>query len=510
MQSQPVHTPGGSEFPLSSDHVFPVLRHCPIAVTDPFDLYERVTRGASHSFFLEHDDVQGGFPRRYAYIGSEPSSVITGKGAVTNVWWRDSPEVTEQILQPPFEYLSQLFRLAPGAMAHKMLPFQGGLIGCLSYDLVRSFEAVPDLATDDIQFPDVCALLVETFLVVDQESPGVWLVFAPAPQRLIAEPWDRLYREGTDKLSALESDLNRCCSSVEERPRPIFFPRIVAEQSAVEYQDRVRACQEFIAAGDIYQANISHRFRIENLTYSFPSSAQAGIELFREIRRSNPSPHSAFFVLDSEIIVCNSPERLVRLTGRHVDMRPIAGTRPRGASLALDRELAEELVSNAKERAEHLMLVDLARNDLGRVCEYGTVRVDELMTVERYSHVMHLVSNLSGQIKEVVSPWEVIRAVFPGGTISGVPKVHCLELIERLEPVRRGLYTGSIGFMGWNGNMDWNIVIRTLLLRESCGYLQVGAGIVADSVPEREYEETLYKAKAFFRALENGSDLREK
>jgi len=501
LRTLPLHTPGGSQIPNPSDQIFPLVRHCQVEVLDAFDLYEQVAKGTTHSFFLEHDDRQGGFPRRYAYIGSAPYSIITGKGKVTNVWSQKSPEAQKQLRQSPVEYLWELFRAQSFPVAPKILPFQGGLVGCLSYDLARSFESLTASPKDDIHFPDVYGLLVETFVVVDQESPGIWLVFAPSPQRLMEEGWDQLYREGMNTLSDLESRLQQPSPLRRQSSQPVFSPYILSEQSATEYQDRVRACQEFIAAGDIYQANISHRFRIEELAKEFPSAVQAGAALFRKIRRNNPSPHSAFFVLDSDVIVCNSPERLVRLIGRHVDMRPIAGTRPRGDSTALDRQLAEELVSNPKERAEHLMLVDLARNDLGRVCKYGTVQVNELMTVERYSHVMHLVSNVSGQINEAVSPWEVIRAVFPGGTISGVPKVHCMELIDRLEPVCRGLYTGSIGFMGWNGNMDWNIVIRTLLLREACGYLQVGAGIVADSVPEREYEETIHKAKAFFRVL---------
>ncbi|MGD9850930.1 MAG: anthranilate synthase component I family protein [Nitrospirales bacterium] len=498
MWGQPTDTPGESGPFLRSSSIFPLIRHCPIAVADSFDLYDRLTGCSPHSFFLEHDDVHGGTPGRYAYMGSAPYGVITGKGEMTTVRW---PGTQAQIPRPPLEYLSELFGAQPFQGAHKILPFQGGMIGCLSYDVARSFESFPQIARDDLNFPDVYALLVETFVVVDQASPGVWLVFAPSPQRVGGEPWDQLYREGMTKLSELEARLMDQEIKTGDRIPNNFSPRFFGEQSAGEYQDRVRACQEFIAAGDIYQANISHRFRVEGLRDCYPSVVQAGAALFRDIRRSNPSPHSAFIVLDSDIIVCNSPERLVRLTDGFVDMRPIAGTRPRGESVTRDRQFAEELLSNPKERAEHLMLVDLVRNDLGRICGYGTVRVEEFMTIERYSHVMHLVSNVSGQIRKSVSPWDVIRAVFPGGTISGVPKVHCMELIERLEPVRRGLYTGSIGYIGWNGNMDWNIVIRSLLLRETCGYLQVGAGIVADSVPEREYEETIHKARAFFRVL---------
>jgi anthranilate/para-aminobenzoate synthase component I len=290
-----------------------------------------------------------------------------------------------------------------------------------------------------------------------------------------------------------------------ERPSP-FSLRIREGQSASEYRDRVRECQQFIGAGDIYQATLSPRFQIEGMTTSVSSQAQAGATLYRQLRRMNPSPHSAFLVLESDVIVCNSPERLVRLSDGYADMRPIAGTRPRGGGTAEDRRLAEDLLSDTKERAEHLMLVDLVRNDLGRVCRYGSIQVDELMTVERYSHVMHLVSHIFGQLREGCNGFDLIRAVFPGGTITGVPKVHCMEIIERLEPVRRGLYTGSIGFIGWNGNVDLNIAIRTLLLTKGCGYLQVGAGIVADSDPNREYEETLHKAQAFFQVLQPHQD----
>lgn len=502
MWGQPTYAPGENEPTIRSNPVFPLIRHCQLTVADSFDLYVRLTGCSPHSFFLEHDDVQAGVSRRFAYIGCAPSAVITGKGAMTTV---RSPDTPRQETQSPLDYLSEMFGSGPLPMVQKILPFQGGLIGCFSYDLARSLESIPAAARDDLNFPDIYALLIETFVVVDQTSPGVWLVFAPSPERVEKEKWDELFREGKTKLAELESRLTVLEFQAPDQTVSAFSPRIFAEQSADEYQDRVRACQEFISAGDIYQANISHRFRIDGLTSNFPSIAQAGAALFRDIRRSNPSPHSAFLIMDSDVIVCNSPERLVRLNDGIVDMRPIAGTRPRGCSVTSDRQLAEELISNPKERAEHLMLVDLARNDLGRVCGYGTVRVDEFMTVERYSHVMHLVSNISGQIRAGISPWDVIRAVFPGGTISGVPKVHCMELIERLEPVRRGLYTGSIGYIGWNGNMDWNIVIRSLLLRGACGYLQVGAGIVADSVPEREYEETIHKAQAFFRTLESGS-----
>jgi para-aminobenzoate synthetase component 1 len=409
----------------------------------------------------------------------------------------------KQIGDPFALFQSTFIGQSTGSWPH-LPPFQGGAIGCFSYDLARRFEVLPELARDDLHFPDLYFLFVEIFVVVDHHAPGALLVFAPSPKRLASESWDQLYREGQARLSELKARVMIAKGVSQEMHSDMFSPRIDGEQSSLEYMDRVRECQHFIAAGDIYQANLSHRFRVEGVTQGFPSQGVAGAVLYRRLRKVNPSPHSAFVVLESDVIVCNSPERLVRLSDGYADMRPIAGTRPRGTELQDDRRLAEDLLSCPKERAEHLMLVDLARNDLGRVCDYGSIRVNELMMVERYSHVMHMVSHVSGRLRDACNGFDLIRATFPGGTITGVPKVHCMELIEHLEPVRRGIYTGSIGFIGWNGNLDLNIAIRTLLLTAGQGYLQVGAGIVADSDPGREYEETLHKAKAFFQVL-NGS-----
>ena len=470
---------------------------------DPFELYGRVTGYAPHSFFIEHDSRQGRVARRFSYLGCDPYQVIKGKGNsvqtyAAGVWKEDKGD--------PFSLLEGQFADQPSSMQPSFLPFLGGAVGCLSYDLARTFEVLPEHAHDDLQFPDMYFLFVEAFVVVDHQTSSIWLVFSPFPERIASENLEDLCREGQARLLELKSKLQSGNRVGDEEKSAPFSLRIQEGQSASGYRDRVRECQEFIAAGDIYQANLSHRFQVEGINDRFSSQAQAGAALYRQLRRMNPSPHSAFLVLESDVIVCNSPERLVRLSDGYADMRPIAGTRPRGIGIVEDRRLAEDLLFNQKERAEHLMLVDLVRNDLGRVCRYGSIRVDELMMVERYSHVMHLVSHVFGKLREPCTAFDLIRAVFPGGTITGVPKVHCMEIIERLEPVRRGLYTGSIGFIGWNGNIDLNIVIRTLLLSRNCGYLQVGAGIVADSDPNREYEETLHKAQAFLEVLQHAQD----
>jgi aminodeoxychorismate synthase component I len=267
-----------------------------------------------------------------------------------------------------------------------------------------------------------------------------------------------------------------------------------------DYMEMVRRAKNYIRAGDIFQANLSQRL-----------TAEVGdldpFRLYGVLRKINPSPFAAYLDLQGFQLVSSSPERLMRLHDRVVDTRPIAGTRPRGKDTEGDRAMSVELITNEKERAEHIMLIDLERNDIGRVCDYGSVQVDELMVLEEYSHVIHIVSNVQGRLHEKKDMFDLIRATFPGGTITGVPKVRCMEIIDELEPVQRGPYTGSIGYLGFNGDMDLNIIIRTFVIKDGRAHVQVGAGIVADSDPEREYYETLHKADALLQALK---DLQEK
>ena len=272
------------------------------------------------------------------------------------------------------------------------------------------------------------------------------------------------------------------------------LPRITAGQTQEEYAGRVRRCLDYIGAGDIYQANLSHRFELE-------LGGRAPRSIYRRLRDINPSPFAALLEFPDVTLVGCSPERLVRLQGSDVDTRPIAGTRPRGVTAEEDERLAEDLLLNDKERAEHLMLVDLERNDLGRVCAFGSVHVNDFMTLERYSHVIHIVSNIRGRLATGRDAMDLIQAVFPGGTVTGVPKIRCMEILDELEPVRRGPYTGSVGYISANGDLDLNIIIRTLVIKEDRGYLHVGAGIVADSEPSREYQETLFKAEALLDAV---------
>lgn len=467
-------------------------------VRTPLELYRQLAAPSHPSFLLESGKGVGG-ENRYSFLGSSPFSVLTGRGGCTTIRTHDGTKHAEQ---DPFDSLSRLMQQERFDRCSSLPPFWGGAVGFFSYDLIRRFETMPALAADDLALPDLQFAFYELVTAVDHQTGQVNIIFCPPMTRFLGEPREKLYREGLDRLAECEARLTG--SSVSAPDCPSIDPaRFRPGQTREAYLERVRQCQTYIAAGDIYQANLSHRFTVDLRTPSTETDRLAYEQvLYRQLRAVNPSPFSGLLHFDDLTLVSCSPERLVRLTDRQATTRPIAGTRPRGFDNADDHRLVEELLGSEKERAEHLMLVDLERNDMGRVCQFGSVRVDEFMTIEQYSHVSHIVSNISGTLRRDATAFDLIKAMFPGGTITGVPKIRCMEIIEALEPVRRGLYTGSFGYLGWNGDLDLNIVIRTLILLGGTGYLQVGAGIVADSDPAKEYEETLHKAQAFFSALQ--------
>jgi para-aminobenzoate synthetase component 1 len=466
---------------------------------DPFDLYRRVASPSQPSFLL--DSGKGfGAGARYSFIGCSPAAFLTGRNGRSSYRTREGGEIT---LADPFSHVGRMMADGFIHQTDGLPPFIGGAVGYMSYDLVRQFETLPSIAANDLSLPDLQFAFFEVIAAVEHQANCVHIIYCPSGERFLGEPREKLYREGLDRLAAFAAQMTGPFPETTASPsiRQVSFH---PEQTQAAYMERVGRCQDYIAAGDIYQANLSHRFRMElgGNSHSRRDRFVAAQELYDRLRRINPSPFSGLLHFDDVTLVSCSPERLVRLQGRRADTRPIAGTRPRGRDEDDDRRLIKDLLSNEKERAEHLMLVDLERNDLGRVCQFGTVQVDEFMTIEQYSHVSHIVSNISGTLRQDATPFEVIKAMFPGGTITGVPKIRCMEIIEELEPVRRGPYTGSFGYLSWNGNLDLNIAIRTLVLCTTGGYLQVGAGIVADSDPAREYEETLHKAQAFFSSLQ--------
>ncbi|RMF25507.1 MAG: anthranilate synthase component I [Cyanobacteria bacterium J083] len=363
------------------------------------------------------------------------------------------------------------------------LPFVGGWLGWLGYDLAWEIEQLPRKNSDNLPFPVAYWYEPANFAVIDHLEQTLWLASSQAEQLDILSKKLINYRENEPKSPI----------------KPLLLPEINFESDRYSYEQSVKRAKEYIRAGDIFQANLSLRF---NTTSKYDSWS-----IYRRLQQINPSPFASYWQTPWGELVSCSPERLVKLEKNRAETRPIAGTRPRGRNLLEEQKLAAELLTNDKERAEHIMLVDLARNDLGKVCQWGSVEVDELLTIERYSHVMHLVSNVRGVLPADCHAVDLIAAMFPGGTITGCPKVRCLEIIEELEPVSRSLFYGSCGYLDYRGKLDLNILIRTLLCSSVSGinqvWGQVGAGIVADSEPTKEWFESWQKAKAQLTALKN-------
>ncbi len=423
---------------------------------------------------------------RWSFLGYDPWLTVVARGTRLEV--RTSAS-TQRWRAHPLQALRQVmqrYRLAPLGQPHARAL---GLMGGLSYEMNRWIERLPEPQPVGSTWPDMAWFGMRVVVLVDHLEQRSWLLSLADPH----QPAPLARREAR---AALALAVERLGSSVEEPARPVAPPPAAAltpTSTQAEFEAMVARALEHIRAGDIFQANISQRF-----TASWRGSA---LPLYETLRRINPSPFACFLSWgDLEVISC-SPERLVRVQDGRIDTRPIAGTRPRGATPADEALNSLELLLSEKERAEHLMLVDLARNDLGRVCKTGSVEVEELMALEAYSHVLHIVSEVSGMLQAPADAVDVIRAVFPGGTITGCPKVRCMELLRRIEPVARGLYTGSLGYLGFDGTMDLNIAIRTMVRHGEALSFHAGAGIVADSDPEREYQETLAKAEALVAAL---------
>lgn len=386
------------------------------------------------------------------------------------------------------------------------LPFTGGWLGWLGYDLAWEIEKLPRIKADPLPFPVAFWYEPATFAVLDHFQQTLWLAATDEAEL------DKLQQ----RLEKLSSSTSNTTKSSQEAFKPKDLP-LLPTFPHYNYQAAIGQAKKYIQEGDIFQANLSLRFQASTLAESWL--------IYQTLRRINPSPFASYWQTPWGAVISCSPERLVKLQGQEAQTRPIAGTRKRGETKARDQQLEQELISDLKERAEHIMLVDLERNDLGRVCQWGSVKVNEFMTIERYSHVMHLVSNVTGILQKNCNTVDLIRALFPGGTITGCPKVRCLEIIEELEPVRRSLFYGSCGYLDQRGHLDLNILIRTLLvtnLERGLGFEdkdrgsvnssslklvsgQVGAGIVADSDPEREWYESLHKAQAQLAALDFGS-----
>ena len=470
--------------------LIPVAKTLNADLLTPVGAFLSVAAKQKYAFLLE--SVEGGEKiGRYTFVGAQPRTVITARGQELTV--RDGSSV-RRTKGAVIELLRQHLRQHRPAQVAGLPPFTSGAVGYFAYDMVRQFERLPERTKDDLGLPDCVFTFYDRLLAFDHLRHQLHII-AAADVR--AESPRKAYDRALADIEAIEKKLAKGLrgqhlrAGHDGKPRPI---KVHNSTSHADFVKSVRRCKEYIAAGDIFQVVLSQR-----LDFKPPAEP---FQIYRALRTVNPSPYMFFLKLDDLHVLGASPEMLVRVSGRKLEYRPIAGTHKRGVDAAEDERLIEKLRNDEKERAEHVMLVDLGRNDLGRVSEYGTVKVRDLMYVEKYSHVMHLVSALEGQLRGDLDALDALAACFPAGTLSGAPKVRAMEIIEELEPVRRGVYGGSVLYADYAGNLDSCIAIRTMVLHRNRAYVQAGAGIVADSDPESEYQECMNKASALLRACE--------
>jgi anthranilate synthase component 1 len=473
-------------------NLLPVYKEILADMETPVSAFTKIGMGR-YAYLLE--SVEGGEKLgRYSFLSSSPALIFESKGREVILTLR--APVMRQVIktEDPLEELRKIMEKYKPVNVEGLPRFYGGAVGYIGYDMVRFIEDIPSTNPDDLDLPDCKFIFTDNLLIFDHIAHTIKVVSCV-----------HLDREGRD----LKTSYDEACSKIEDliaelrkeqKKRPkikqIRHFKIVTESNFTRrgFEKIAKRAKEYIRAGDIIQTVLSQRLQTKVNAHPF--------NIYRALRVINPSPYMYYLSLGGMNLVGSSPEILVRQEGKRVEVRPIAGTRPRGKNEFEDKKLERELLKDPKERAEHLMLVDLGRNDLGRVCEYGSVEVPELMVIERYSHVMHIVSAVVGKLKGGMNSFDVLKACFPAGTVSGAPKVRAMEIIEELENLRRGPYAGAVGYFSFQGNMDMAITIRTILIKGREAFLQAGAGIVADSIPKNEYYETINKVKALFEAIE--------
>jgi len=468
-------------------NLIPVYREILADTETPVSAFMKLNT-SKNCFLLE--SVEGGEKwARYSFIGLNPSVIFCSKGTeVTIIRGKKTERLTSD---NPLTVLREMMRGYRPVQVEGLPRFFGGAVGFVSYDMVRFFERLPETARDDLGWHDAYFMITDTLLIFDNIKHNVKVVSNVHIDAARGNP-AAAYKKAVAAIDGIISMLNRPLKKRQRRTLPARG-RVTSNLTRETFKTIVARARQYIRAGDIIQVVLSQRFETDLGTDPF--------ELYRSLRVINPSPYMYYIRMDDSFIVGSSPEVLVRLERDEIVVRPIAGTRPRGDDEHEDMALEQELRDDPKERAEHIMLVDLGRNDVGRVSEMGTVRVDDLMTVERYSHVMHLVSNVRGRLKKGRDAYDVFMACFPAGTVSGAPKIRAMEIIEELERHKRGPYAGSVGYFSFSGNMDFCITIRTMLVKNGKIYIQAGAGIVLDSNPEREYQETVNKARGMMKAI---------
>jgi len=482
-------TPDLTEFIEKSKqgNLIPVYKEIMADMETPLSAFLKLERG-KYSYLLE--SVEGGERvGRYSFLGSNPEKIFTAKGKMVTIE-ENGRRRNFECASDPLDELSKLMAQYTPVPIRGLPRFCGGAVGYMAYDAVRYFEELPDKNPDDLGLPDLYFVLTDTILIFDHVRHTIKIV----SNAHVTETPERSYEEAVRKIERIAACIKNPLPAKQMELRPVS--REVPFKSNVtkeKYESMVNKAKEYIQAGDIIQVVPSQRLETE--IHSSPFT------IYRALRSLNPSPYMFYLQFGDTYLVGSSPEIHVRCDEGMVEVRPIAGTRPRGRDEAEDFALERELLADPKERAEHIMLVDLGRNDIGRVCEYGSVAPKELMMVERYSHVMHIVSDIRGKLKKGKNAFDVMRVSFPAGTVSGAPKIRAMEIIDELEDRRRGPYAGAVGYFSFTGNLDSCITIRTILIKGNTAYIQAGGGVVADSVPEREYEETLNKARGMLRAI---------
>ena len=473
-----------------SGNLIPVYKEILADLDTPVSAYMKI-RGGEYSFLLE--SIEGGEKwARYCFLGCDPSVVVITKGRTLTLIENGKREQRQIESGSPLSAVKEILARYQPVHSAGLPRFSGGAVGFVSYDMVRFFEDLPEQTVDDLDVPDSQFIITDTMLVFDNVSQTIKIVSNAFVE---GNDLDVMYENTIQKISALEEKLKtplvRGSALDGGVEAPLSFESNIEEGT---FKQAVKRIKQYILEGDAIQVVLSQRLKFAINCNPF--------DIYRALRTVNPSPYMYYLEFGELQVVGSSPEVLVRLEDDKVEVRPIAGTRKRGQNEEEDRELEKDLLQDKKELAEHIMLVDLGRNDLGRVSEISSVIVDEQFTIERYSHVMHIVSNVKGILKKGLDCFDVLAAAFPAGTLSGAPKIRAMEIIDELEPTRRGLYGGAVGYISFSGNMDTAIAIRTLLIKDKTAYLGVGAGIVADSVPQTEFEETMNKGRALLKAIE--------
>jgi anthranilate synthase component 1 len=467
--------------------IVPVYREIMADIETPVSVFLKLDKG-EYSFLLE--SVEGGEKLgRYSFIGCSPHIIfkVKNKEGMIN---EGGKEVRIDIEKDPLEYLKNILPLSNFMKDDNLPDFCGGAVGYIGYDYIKYLEDIPDKNIDDLNLPDLYFLIVNEVVIFDHLKHIMIIV---SNVKVKEEP-KKAYQEAIDKIEMIAREISKPLDKVFD----INYDKnkglkIESNCKKEEFINWVKKAKEYIVNGDIFQVVLSQRIKVKSNIEPF--------KIYRNLRRINPSPYMFYLKLKDIILIGSSPELLVKYSDKMVETRPIAGTRARGRNSKEDDLLEKELLSDSKECAEHIMLIDLGRNDIGKVCQYNSITLPEFMTIEKYSHVMHIVTSVKGKIAPEYDQFDVIKACFPAGTVTGAPKIRAMEIIEELENIRRGPYAGCICYFSFSNYFDSCITIRTILIKEEEAYIQAGAGIVADSKPEREYFETLYKAKALLEAL---------